>query len=556
MVAAGAVRLAAARHLRDLAEGPARGLRWDTGLACRAVEFFSDMLRLAEGEHAGRPFHLTPFQQFIVGSLFGWHRADGYRRYRTAYIEIGKGNGKSPLAAGMGLYGLVADGEAGAQIYSAATTKEQAKIVWGDACKMVTASPELAAAVDETVNNLAYPPAGAFFRPVAADSSRLDGFRPHMVIADEVHEHPDGTVIDKMRAGFKGRRQPLLIEITNSGYDRHSVCYQHHDYSLKILEGILENDTWFAFVCHLDPCPACHAEGHRQPKDGCPDCDNWRDERVWTKANPNLGVSVTLEYLREQVQEAEDLPAKENTTRRLNFCQWTEQATRWLSMAVWDENAAPVDPAALTGRTCFAALDLSSTTDLTALVLDFPLPDQQHAVLAWFWCPEENIRARAAKDRVPYDVWVRDGVLQATPGNVVDYDQVRRDILAIGERYRVQELAVDPWNATETVSKLQDAGVPVFLHRQGFISMNQPTKALEVALKGGRLAHGGHPILRWMAGNVTVTTDPAGNLKPDKERSPERIDGIVALIMAHGRAVLLPELRDSVYSTRGVRTMG
>src|SRR5690606_32832908 len=459
-------------------------------------------------------------------------------------------------AAGIGLYGLIADGEAAAQVYSAATTKEQAKIVWTDASRMVEASPALKSRITETVNNLAFLDMGSFFRPVASDSSKLDGFRPHFVIADEVHEHPNGKVIDKMRAGFKGRRQPLLIEITNSGFDRHSICYQHHEYSLKVLEGSLENDSWFAYVCHLDPCDSCRAEGHWQPKDGCQACDDWRNPAVWPKANPLLGVSVTEKYLREQVQEAKDLPGKENIVRRLNFCQWTEQATRWLSMEVWDRNAGEVSDAELVGRPCFAALDLSSTTDLTALVLDFPLDERLHAVRCWFWCPEENIRRRAEKDRVPYDVWVRQGLLTATPGNVVDYDQVRADIEAIGKRFRFRELAVDPWNATETVSKLQDAGAPVFEHRQGYVSMNQPTKALEVALKHGQLRHGAHPILRWMAGNVTVSQDPAGNLKPDKERSPERIDGIVALIMAHGRAVIQPPEKRSVYEGRGVRAVG
>lgn len=551
-----AVRLACERHLRDLETGPVRGLTWSLERALRAIDFFPDALCLAEGEHAGKPFHLEPAQQFIVGSLFGWLGPDGYRRFRTAYVEIAKGNGKSPTAAGIGLYGLIADEEVGAQIYSAATTKEQAKIVWTDAAKMVEASPDLKAEVTETINNLAFHAMGSFFRPVAADSSKLDGFRPHFVIADEVHEHPNGKVIDKMRAGFKGRRQPLLIEITNSGFDRHSICYQHHELSLKVLEGGVVNDSWFAYVCHLDPCDPCRLEGHWQPKDGCQKCDDWRDPAVWPKANPLLGVSVTEKYLREQVQEAQDLPGKENIVRRLNFCQWTEQATRWLSMEVWDRNAGDVPDEQLVGRACFAGLDLSNTTDLTALVLDFPLEEGLHAVRCWFWCPEENIRRRAEKDRVPYDVWVRQELLTATPGNVVDYEQVRADIDRIGARYRIRELAVDPWNATETVSKLQDAGAPVFEHRQGFQSMNQPTKALEVALKHGQLRHGGHPILRWMAGNVTVSQDPAGNLKPDKERSPERIDGMVALIMAHGRAVIQPPEKKSVYETRGVRAVG
>lgn len=555
-IACRSVRLACQRHLRDLAEGPARGLVWSLDHALRAIQFFPDCLILSEGDDDQKPFVLSPFQQFMTGSLFGWLKANGARRFQTAYIEIAKGGGKSPWAAGIGLYGLIADGEAGAQVYSAATTKEQAKIVWNDAQGMVERSPYLRRIVTETVNNLAYKKARSFFRPVASDSSKLDGFRPHFVLADEVHEHHDGKVIDKMRAGFKKRKQPLIVEITNSGFDRHSICYQHHDYSLKVLEGVLENDAWFAFICGLDPCDTCYAEGYRQPKDGCERCDNWRDEKVWRKANPNLGVSVTEDYIRAQVKEAVDMPAKENSVKRLNFCMWTEQATRWLSMDVWDRNSGDVPSESLVGRRCYGALDLSSTSDLTALVLDFPLDDGRHAIRCWFWVPKENIAKRSKKDGVPYDVWVREGRIIATPGNVVDYDQVRRDILEIGKTYRLKELAIDPWNATETATKLAEEGVNVFMHRQGYASMNVPTKGLEVSLKSGHLLHGGNPVLRWQASNVVVTEDPAGNLKPDKERSPEKIDGMVCLTMCHGRASVVPEEKKSVYETRGVRTLG
>ena len=300
IVAGPFVRLAAARHLRDLETGPARGLHFDHDAAERALRFFG-FLQLAEGEFAGKPFNLELWQQFIIGSLFGWMGADGYRRFRKAYIEIGKGNGKSPLAAGVGLYGLVADGEAGAEIYSAAVTRDQAGILWTDAKHMVEASAALRDRIDINVSNLAFSATNSYFRPVSSEARSLDGKRVFMALVDELHEHRTPMVVDKMQAGTKGRRQPLIFEITNSGYDRTSVCWQHHEYSRQILEGTLEDDGWFAYIAALD-------EG-----------DDYRDRDVWIKANPNLGVSITHKYLEEQVREADGMPAKANIVKRLEL---------------------------------------------------------------------------------------------------------------------------------------------------------------------------------------------------------------------------------------------
>jgi phage terminase large subunit-like protein len=543
IVAGRLVRLACARHLRDLEDGASRGLRFDAHEAQETIDFFPEILRLAEGQHAGQPFVLQLWEQFIVGSLFGWYGADGFRRYRVAYIEVGKGNGKSPLAAGIGLKGLVADGEIGAEIYSAATTRDQAKIVWCDAQKMKDASPALVNCVYETVNNLAVHDTHSFFRPVSADASKLDGFRPHMVIADEVHEHPSSLVIDKMRAGFKGRRQPLLIEITNSGFDRHSVCWQHHNYIVEILTGGVPNDSWFGYICGLDPCDACRKEGADQPTDDCADCDDWQDEAVWLKSNPNLDVSVSRKYLREQVQEAVAMPAKQNIVKRLNFCLWTEQSARTIPMDLWDAGNEPVNIAELLGRPCYAGLDLAKIKDLSALALIFPpaLEGERWKVLMRFWVPEEDIRKRADKDRVPYDVWVRDGFISATPGNATDFKRVREEALTFCAQFGVQELAYDRQFANETTQYIADeTSIKVVEFGQGFSSMAAPTFELLRLLQAGLLQHGGNPVLRWNAANMAAQQDPAGNLKPDKERSRERIDGIVALIMAIGRAMVAP----------------
>jgi phage terminase large subunit-like protein len=527
-VASRLVRLAGERHLADLKAGAKRGLRWNLEAATDAIEFFPAVLRLAEGPHAGRPFELQPWQQFIVGSLFGWQAADGMRRFRTAYIETGKGNGKTPLAAGIGLLGLVADHEAGAQVYAAAVTREQSGILFADAERMVAASPELAERIAVNVGNLAHAASGSYFRPVSSEARSLDGKRVHMALIDELHEHPSADVVDKMRAGTKGRRQALIFEITNAGYDRHSVCWQHHVFSQQVLEGVKANDSWFAYVCGLDAG------------------DDWRDARVWAKANPNLGVSVTVQYLREQVEEAEAMPAKQSLVRRLNFCEWTETAGAWIAPAVWDRGAGTVPDAALAGRPCFLGLDLSSTTDLTALALVFPLDDGRVVVRCRFWMPEANVAKRISTDHVPFDVWIRDGCVATTPGNVVDYEAVLAAVLEEASRYAVRELAYDRWAATWIISQLQQrwpeggGGPQVVPFGQGFASMSAPTKEFEKLVLAGRLLHGGNPVLRWMLGNVALEADAAGNLKVHKGRSSDRIDGIVAALMALGRAMLRP----------------
>lgn len=886
------VRLACKRHVDDLEHGAARGLAWDPGLALLAFEFF-ERLTLADGAHAGQPFTLEPWQKFIVGSLYGWLGDDGYRRFRTAFIEVGKGNGKTPMAAAIGLKGLVADGEPGAEVYSAAVSQDQASICFRDARRFVEASAALLRRITITENNLAYVAGGSFMRPVSSERRTLDGKRVHIGLADEVHEHPTPMVVDKLRAGTKGRRQPMIVEITNalaldtpipmpsgwttmgeiqagdhvfdeqgqpcrvtevstifenrqchrvvldegseivadaghlwqtrqrwscrsradvvagaartggrfitrgsraavgvrtteeirrtiryqnfanhsiavagaldlpeaqlpvdpytlgcwlgdgnskdtglvvadgdrdilnsimgagvtigpkrpvgrknepikglglyrlgtrgrgrqdslhcilkreglirnkhipiaylrgsisqrlallqglldtdghisprsgrcvftqhrrdmilqvaelvislgvkctvlqsqaalrgkvfdrwdvffyppwnmpvfrlrrklrhhrvrhrrrrmsasrfvvdvqpapsvpvrcitvdsasrlflagrsmipthnSGYDRNSVCWLHHEQSRKILEGHHRNDTWFAYVCDLDPD------------------DDWqKDEACWPKANPNLGVSITRKYLRELVDEAREMPSRQNIVARLNFCVWTGQATRWLDMKAWDECGEPVVPDALKGRACFGGLDLSVLIDVTALCWVFPpLEESERWKYLWrFWLPKDRIDKRVQRDNVNYDVWVRDGILIATPGNVVDYAWIRKAIQEDGERFLVQEIAYDRFNASQIVTWLQDDGFTMVPHGQGFVSMSGPSKEFEKMVVGRQMAHGNNPCARWMASNVAVRQDPAGNIKPDRVSSTERIDGIVAAVMATGRATLV-----------------
>jgi phage terminase large subunit-like protein len=565
IVAGRLVRLACERHLRDLKDGKARGLRFDKAAAAEALDFFG-CLRLPEGDAA---FDLQPWQAFIVGSLFGWKGSDGYRRFRTAYIEAGKGSGKSPLAAGIGLLGLIFDGEPSAEVYSAAVTREQASIVFRDAKRMAEASPTLAKRLDIGLYNIAHTQSGSFFRPVSSEHRGLDGKRVHIGLIDELHEHPNSLVVDKIRAGTKGRKQALIFKITNSGHDRTTVCWRDREYSEKVLQGILEDDSLFSYVCALDPCEACRAEGKTMPTDTCPNCDHWTDEAVWLKVCPNLGVSVTEKYLREQVREAQGMPAKENIVKRLNFCIWTETADHCIPMDAWDACAKPIDLKALEGRSCYGGLDIGATSDFTAFVLMFPHDDAEpveqkkdmapdaeienvmrrsFTMLAWFWLPARS-RKRDASIQQIIELWKKQGFIKVTDGEVVDYDQVVRDIVELSRRFTLQGLAFDRgFQGTHTGTMLQsEFGTCVEAMPAGILSMSPPFREFQELLKTRRLHHDGNPVLRWMASNVAAD-ERQGLVMPSKDKSTEKIDGITAGVLA--LAFALRETT-SIYSEGG-----
>lgn len=528
--------MACERHLDDLEHGPERGLSWRPWEADRAINFFPEVLKLAEGEHAGQPFNLQPWQVFIVGSLFGWYGADGYRRYRNAYVEIGKGNGKTPLAGGIGLYMMLADGEEGAQCFAAATMRDQADLMFQDAVKMVDASPALSARVLKSgkakVYNLTHVPTRSYFRPVSSEAKGLDGKRVHYAAIDELHEHKDRTVDQKMRAGTKGRRQALILRITNSGYDRETICWEQHNYSTKVLEGIMPNDTWFAYVCGLD-------------KD-----DDWRDERVWRKVNPNLDVSVTTKYLRERVLEAEGMPSTENEVKRFNFCIWTEHADRWMEMEKWDlcDESLPD----LSYQTCYGGLDLSLDYDTSALALVFPPTKvrEKWAVLMHYWIPADQMRLRGRRDHAPYDVWVREGYITATPGEVVDHDWIERDLRELRKKYDIREVAYDRHLAAQLVQHLMDEKLEMVLFAQGAPSMNSPIRTIEKLTVGRQVIHGGNPVLRWNASNAVLVQDSNANVKFEKAIKTGRIDGVVAYAMALGRATWNDDPGPSIYEEK------
>jgi phage terminase large subunit-like protein len=544
-----AVRQACARHLEDIREAKVKGLEWRPEMAARVIAFFAELLTLTSGS----PFVLLPYQAFIVGSVFGWYGADGFRRFRTAFVETGKGSGKTPLAAGVGLYGLVADGEPTPEVYAAATAKDQAKIAWSDAERMVEASPELREVVDPRVGSLNIEDGGVF-RPVSSEHRNLDGLRVHVGVSDELHEHRDSLVVDKIRAGTKTRRNALLFNITNAGQGRHSVCWTHHEMSLKVLEGAVPGESWFAYVCQLDPCERCRVS-EKRAKD-CPDCDSWLDEKVWPKVNPALGHFLPVQYLRDLVQEAKGMPTKESITRRLNFCEWIEGGgDKAIALELWDKGSAPLDLAALRGRECFGGLDLARVNDLSALELIFPpkAAGEKWKVLSWFWVPEDDVAVRSKRDHVPYDVWVRQGFIEATPGNTTDYGFIEARIVEQAGLYKIKEIAFDRTFAGEIIQGLRSEGLTMVEFGQGFLSMAAPTAELLRLVKGGQLQHGGNPVLRWMASNLSVATDAAGNMKPDKERSSERIDGISAVCNALGRACNQPKAPLTGMNARAAR---
>ena len=520
--------------MEDLKKGATRGLRWDRKAADRAIGFFRDVLRLNGGQYEGLAYELLPWQAFIVGSIFGWKTADGTRRFRVAYIETGKGSGKSPLAAGIGLYGLTADGEPRAEIYAAATKKDQAQVLFRDAVAMVDQSPALArviakSGVGENCWNLAYRKSGSWFRPISADDGQ-SGPRPHITLADEIHEHKNGYVVEMAKAGQKWRRQPLLVMITNSGTSRTSICWEYHDYGVKVATRAIQPedkaDSFFAYICALDEKDA-----------------PLKDEACWPKANPSLPYGLpTLKYLRDQVAEARGMPSKENIVRRLNFCEWVDAEVAAIPRSAWEAcEDQKFDKARLHGRRCWAALDLSSTTDLTALALLFE-PDEDDEfwrLVVHFWRPGDDLADKEDRDKVPYRVWRDQGFLNVTPGRAIDKRAVVAKVAEIVADYDLQEMAYDRWRIEDLLRILNEEGIELNMVKfgQGFQDMAPAVDEFEILLVSRTLRHDGNPVLRWNAANAVYETDHAKNRKVSKDKSTGRVDGIVAAVMAAGRAI-------------------
>jgi phage terminase large subunit-like protein len=479
-----------------------------------AVRFFEENLTHAKGELGGKPFLLEEWQKAYVRKLFGTLRRDKTRQYRTSLLAIPRKNGKSSLCAGIALK-LMFDGEPGAEIYSCAADRDQARLVFEMAKVCVENSPKLRGRLRVFRNSIVREDTHTTYKALSAEAFTKHGLNAHGVIFDELHAQPNRELVDVMATSMGARRQPLLVYITTAGYDRRSVCWEIWKYAEAVAAGSIKDDSFL---------PAIYA---------APIKADWKDEKVWARANPNLGVSVKLDFLRTECQRAVELPAYENTFRQLYLNQWTEQDVRWLRNDQWASGNSAC-PVSLAGRECWAGLDLATTYDTTALVLVFPLDEGRYWVQPHFWIPEENMRDRVRRDKVPYDVWAKQGHLTLTPGNVTDFDQVRSDINEIAKRYAIKQIAIDRWNATQLANQLQGDGLSVVGFGQGYGSISPAAKQLESAVVSGKLLHGGHPVLAWQAGNVAIQRDHNGNIKPSKAKSTERIDGIVALVMALG----------------------
>ena len=535
------VRAACRRHLADLERSD---LEWRVEESERAIRFFSAVLTVEVerkdeyGELVSEvvPFDLHESQCFIVGSLCGWYK-NGVRRFRTAYIEAAKGNGKSPLVAGLGLYFMLCLGKERAEVYAAAAQKDQAQICFRDAVAMWQRSPQLAGRLiprgQNPVHELTHPESGSFFKPISSENKGKSGARVFFAAVDEVHEHPNGDVIGMLRAGVKSS-QGLIFEITNSGFDRNSICYEHHDYSVKVVNGEIENDSWFALVYGLDK-----------------DDDPFTDESCWVKANPLLGITIQPDYIREQVREARGMPSKESLVRRLHFCEWVDAAETWIGREAWERVEADIELSDYEGRVCFGGLDLSYTTDLSALALVFPDEGDRYDAFLWFFKPREGLQEAVERDRVPYDVWARQGYLTLTEGSVIKLSPIAEVLAEIASRFSLQSVAYDRYRHRELAMHLSDEGldIPMQEHPQGFrrqgdnpLWMPSSVQELENAIIEGRLRVHVNPVLRWNVSSVVIRHDPAGtdNRVFDKRKSTGRIDGVVALAMAVGAASATP----------------
>ena len=526
------VRASCQRHIDDLERDD---IHFDTEAADRVLGYFRDVLRLNGGDFEGEPFELLPWEQFIVGSLFGWKHSDGYRRYRMAFIEVSKGNGKTPLAAGIGLYMLTADDEWRAEVYAAASKHDQAKVLFRDAVAMVEQSPQLSerlhlsGGVDK--HNIAYIDKGSFFRPISSEreGKGQSGPRPHCGLLDEVHEHPTPAMVEFMRAGTKGRKQALILMITNSGSDTESVCYDYHQYAIDVASQAKQDDSFFSYVCALDE-----------------DEDPFESEDCWIKTNPSLGVTFDHKYLREQVQQARGMPSKRNLVLRLNFSVWTSSVDGWLTSDVW----MPCEKTDLSfpeKETAFCGLDMSYTTDLSALATVFP-DGNGYTAFVDFWKPADIIKRAQDEDRVQYQDWVQQGYLRTTDGKVIKLAPIAQRMSEIQKTYDLKSVAYDRYRHDELEDSLADLGfsdIPLTEHPQGFrrikdnpMWMPNSFQETENAIIEGRLKVLYNPILRWNVASVVVRDDPAGtdNRIFDKRKSRSRIDGVVALAMAIGAA--------------------
>jgi phage terminase large subunit-like protein len=512
---------------------------YDKAAADYAVSFIQALCH-TKGTWAGKPFDLIDWQEQIVRDVFGVLKPNGYRQFNTAYVEIPKKMGKSELAAAIALLLACGDNEERAEVYGCAADRQQASIVFEVAADMVRMCPALNRRVKllASTKRLIYLPTNSFYQVLSAEAYSKHGFNIHGVVFDELHTQPNRKLYDVMTKGSgDARAQPLYFLITTAGDNQNSICWEVHQKALDIKNGRKHDSTFYPVIY------------------GAALEDDWTDLKVWKKANPSLGITVSIDKVKTAFESARQNPAEENSFRQLRLNQWVKQAVRWMPMEKWDACAFAIDLDGLKGRVCYGGLDLSSSIDITAFVLVFPPVDEddKYIVLPFFWIPEETIDLRVRRDHVNYDIWKKQGFLQTTEGNVVHYGFIETFIEDLGTKYNIREIAFDRWGAVQMTQNLENLGFTVVPFGQGFKDMSPPTKELMKLTLEQKIAHGGHPVLRWMMDNIFIRTDPAGNIKADKEKSTEKIDGAVATVMALDRAIRNgSNIGGSVYDERGI----
>jgi phage terminase large subunit-like protein len=521
----------------------ADGFVFDSEKAQRVVGFFEAFLKHQKGLEAGKPFTLLPWQRDFLATLFGWVDADGRRRYRRTWLEIPRKNGKSTLSSGLGLYLLFGDGEQSAEVVSAAGDRDQAAIVFDVAKGMIQGDAMLSKLAQVYRREIKYPRTNSVFKVISSDAGTKHGMNISGLIADEVHVWPNRDLWDTLHTSMGARAAPLSIAITTAGHSRTSIAWEQHDYALKVRDGTIKDERFL---------PVVYA---------APEGSDWTEPETWHIANPSLGQSISLDYLEQECKRAKEVPGYVNTFLRLHLNVWTEQQTRWLPMDSWDASGSEIDHGKLDGQECWLGVDLATTQDTTCVAAVFPGADGTITVLPHFFLPKDNIEAKERNDRLPYRAWASEGHITLTPGVVTDYSFVEAKIMDLVERYKVQEVTLDRWNATDISTRLSEQGANITWIGQGYRSLSAPSKRLEELVLSGKLIHGDHPILRAQASQVMIETDPAGNIKPSKRASgskanSERIDGIVALVMGLGRCMDSGESKtsvDDVYTDRGLR---
>lgn len=530
IVAGKLVRLACKRHLDDLKKSQRKSYpyKFDVELANLRIDFY-EMCRHYKGDVAGQPIKPELWQCFIQGSVFGWvDKKTGKRRFKEVYEQIAKKNGKSTDAATTGLYCMTVDGEAGAEVYSAATTRKQARIIFETARQMISASPELKTLYNSLTNNINVPQMASKFEPVSSEAETLDGLDIHCALVDELHAHKTRAVYDILKGGTAARSQPLIWVVTTAGYNLNGICKERYDYSVKVLEGSVEDDTLFAYIAQID-------EG-----------DDPFDENVWIKANPNLGVSVKIDDLRRKANEAKEIHSAYNMFLCKHLNIWVNASESWMDMQKWNVSGKDMFPI-LKNKMCWVGVDLSSKLDLTSVVAIFPLDDGYFAVLHRSFIPEATINEKERIDKVPYSAWVRDGYITAIPGETIEQSWIEDYIKGLSRKYKIQEICYDPWNASEFGQHMEAENFICVEVRQGYKTLSEPMKDIEKLVYDGKLIHLNDPVLRWAASNVVATRDATDNIKPDKSQSTQKIDPVVAMITGHSRAMLRPVVDLNAY---------